>query len=112
MADEALPVQGTKNENNLRIYTVAAIPAVPQYTLMFLSGDNTASFASSSSGAVFVGISVFEKSSGATVITVDEGGVWDLTASGGINRGVKVIMAGGNRVGDSAWGFQSSGALM
>ena len=100
MADEAIKVEGTGQTGNIRNFTVANSPAVPIHTLMFSSGDNTASFSAAGSGAMFLGISVSEKEAadGLTGIAVDTGGVWDLTASGTIARGHKCILAGGNRI--------------
>lgn len=103
MADEAIPVENTRQAPFLRSYTVANSPAVTKYTLMYISGDNTASYGGVASGAQFAGIAVFEKaaSDGQTEITCDIGGVWDLTASGAIPRMHKVVLAGGNRIMDA-----------
>lgn len=103
MTDEAVPIEATKQTMNCRTYTVANSPAITKGTLMFISGDNTASFAATCSGAQFAGIAICDKEAadGCTVLALDVGGVWDLTASGAIPIGHKVIMAGGNRVQDA-----------
>lgn len=98
MAREAVPVEGTRQDAFLRRYTISNANTIPKFTLMALTGDNTASSSTTtSSGAYFAGISVFEKeaSDGSTEITVDTGGVWDLTASGAIPLGHKVVLANG-----------------
>ena len=98
MANEAVPIYGTGEK--LRIFTCAANPTVSFGTLMLLSGDNTASFSLAGSGAQFAGIAFSDKSTNETVLTLDMGGQWDLTASGAIPAGHKVVMAGGNKVMD------------
>lgn len=106
MAREAIPVENTRQAANLRRYTVSDANTIPKYTLMFLQGDNTASASTTtSSGALFAGITVFEKtaSDGQTEITCDIGGVWDITASGTIPLGSLVVLANGeNYVQDSS----------
>lgn len=106
MADEAVKVEGTGWAHNMRRFTVANSPAIPIHTLMYISGDNTASFGGTASGAEFAGITTSEKEGGdgQTELTLEIGGVWDLTASGAIPRGHKVVLAGGNRVMDIDFG--------
>lgn len=104
MANEAVKVEATEQPGNIRSYTVANSPAIPIHTLMYLSGDNTASFGATAFaiGAVppFAGIAIAAKEAadGCTVLALDTGGVWDLTASGVIPLGSKVLLAGANKV--------------
>lgn len=104
MANEAVKVEGTGNSAFIRSYTVANSPAVTKGTLMYLSGDNTASFGATAFaiGAVpaFAGIALADKEAadGCTVLALDTGGVWDLTCSGTIPLGSKCLLAGANKI--------------
>ena len=104
MTNEAVKVEGCGNSAFIRSYTVANSPAITKGTLMYLSGDNTASFGATefAIGAVapFAGIALADKEAadGCTVLALDTGGVWDLTASGTIYYGQKVLLAGSNKV--------------
>lgn len=80
-------------------FTVADGTAIPLYTLLKLSGDNTAS--ASAGDDVFAGIAWEEKtlSDGITEIVVALNGVWDLGDAGaGITLGGIVTLSGANLI--------------
>ena len=121
MANEAIKVQGTGVTSNMRTFTIANTPAITKHSLLFLSGDNTASFATTEVAAgaplIFVGINTAEKkaSDGAITLNCDTGGVWDLVASNAIVRGHLVVMAGNNKVmgyDDVTAAFAASGGIV
>lgn len=122
MANEAVKVQGTGVTSNMRTYTIADSPAVTKHTLLFLSGDNTASFSTTETPAadmskVYLGVNTAAKEAadGATTINVDAGGVWDMVASNAIVGGSKVILGEGNKVvsaDDGTAALTASGGLV
>ena len=80
-------------------FTVADGTAIPLYTLLQLSGDNTA--LASSGADVFAGITWEEKtaSDGITEIVVAINGVWDLENSGAsITLGGIISLSGANLI--------------
>lgn len=96
MANEAVCIE---TPTKFARYTVANATAIPLYSLLKLSGDNTAII---SSGAdVFAGILFEEKtaSDGLTEVTVALDGVWDLKDAGvGITLGGIVSLNGANLI--------------
>lgn len=97
MAREAVKVAGTGRV--IRSYTCLDANAIPKHTLLVLSSDPNTVTASgnSSSGAIFAGISIAAKEAldGATTIAADISGQWDITCSGSITIGHKVMLGNG-----------------
>lgn len=89
---------GVNNDGKPLQFIHAASTAASKGTLMVLSGDRTVSAStSSSSGAKFAGIAAEDKDADdtATTISVWQDGIFDVTASGSISLGDKVMLANG-----------------
>lgn len=99
---------------NPRRYTVADGTAISKGILLVLSDPRTAAGTSTATGwnSPCAGISAMDKEAndGSTSITAWTRGIFDLRASGAINIGSPVVMAGSNEVKVTDVG--SSGAIV
>lgn len=91
MAREAIEIDKPKVS---RRFACADTPAITKGTFLQGTDPRTAS-ASTGTGDFFIGFAHADKeaSDGSTSITVDKGGIYDLTASGVIVKGQKVKTA-------------------
>jgi hypothetical protein len=97
MANEAICIEAPRI---IKRRTVADGAAIPKGTILYFSGDNTAS-ASSAADQSFAGITIEEKtaSDGITEIGAAMDGVWDIKATGAANvLGEAVAIGGANLI--------------
>ena len=100
MAYEAVIIELLGNGGEPVRYTVADDTAIPKGSLMYLSGDRTATI-SSAQGQFFIGIAAAEKvaDDGSTSLAVYTNGIFDLTDEGaGITLGNMVKLGGVNTI--------------
>ena len=111
MANEAICIE---TPSTFARYTVAEATAIPRFTLLKLSGDNTA--IASSAVDVFAGIAweEFKGGEGLTEITAALDGIWDLTnAPGGtITLGTAVCLSGANLIKTAAANSSEAGTYI
>lgn len=96
MAREAIKVElnGQNNSGDIRRYACVNDTAITKGTLLKILDPRTASYAIGTAEA-FAGIASMDKeaSDGSTTISAWTNGVFELTASGAIGVGKKVVMA-------------------
>ncbi len=113
MANEALLLENTRKTSTS--FTVADDTQIPEGSLLVLTGDRTATKHSTGVGDAFVGIANAEKvaNDGTTSIGVWDDGIFELTSSGAITRGHKVITSNVANVVEALTSeMQASSALM